>query len=444
VKTVRVGVGAGFSDDRLDPAVELAEQGELDYLVFECLAERTIARESLTRAKDPNAGYAPLLRDRVESVLQSCASRNSRIVTNMGAANPVAAASVVLESAKSLGLKDTRVAVIEGDQVEHVVRANPQLSLMEDGEPVETLLPRLISANAYLGADVVRDALATGAQVVIGGRIADPSLFLGCLLHGHGWHYDDYQQVAAGTAVGHLLECSAQLSGGCFADPGKKEVPDLHSIGFPYADVSQDGEVILGKVAGSGGLISAATCTEQLLYEVHNPSAYITPDCVLDFTEVDFEERERDRVVVRGARARPRTDTYKVVVGYRDGWIGTGEIGYAGPNALARARMTEQIMRERLRKRGLKYEEIRVDYIGMSSLHGGAAQSAEPYEVRLRIAGRTQSRKEAEALGFEVRTLHVNGPAGGGGGSNSIREVLAVKSLLLPRALVKTRICVEG
>ena len=218
----------------------------------------------------------------------------------------------------------------------------------------------------------------------------------------------------------------------------------MASIGCPFADVSATGEVVLGKVAGSGGLINAATCTEQLLYEVHDPASYITPDCILDVTQIEFEEKAQNSVAVRGARARPRTDTYKVVVGYRDGWIGIGEIGYAGPNALARARMAEQITRDRLRRRGFSYQEIRVDYVGLSSLHGIRNGSGEPYEVRLRIAGRSESRAAAEALGFEVRTLHVNGPAGGGGGGNSIGEVLAVKSLLLPRARVHPQIIVEA
>ena len=442
--SIRVGCGAGFSDDRIDPAQEMAEKGGVDYLAFECLAERTIARENLARLKDPQKGYTPYLAERFQAVLPACTRNGIRIVTNMGAANPIGAARAVRREAQALGLKDVPVAVVLGDDVTETIRANPQLTLMESGEPVESLLPRMAAANAYLGADVVRDALATGAPVVMTGRVSDPSLFLACVLHGLDWHYDDYPKVAVGTIAGHLMECAAQLTGGCFADPGKKDVPGMATIGFPFADVGADGSLVLGKVDGSGGRLDAMTCKEQLLYEMHDPVRYVTPDCVLDVTDVSFEEVGKDRVRVTGPRARPRTPTYKVVVGFHDGWIGEGEVGYAGPNALARAQLAERIVRERLTMRGFSYPEMRVDYIGMSSLHGMGAGRPEPYEVRLRIAARSPDRKAAQAVGFEVRTLHVNGPAGGGGGSNALREVLGVKSLLLPRELVRTEIVVEG
>jgi len=441
---IRVGCGAGFSDDRIDPAQELAVKGELDYLAFECLAERTIARENLARSKDPEKGYTPYLVERFQAVLPACLRSGVRIVTNMGAANPVAAARAVRREARALGLGDVPVAVVLGDDVSEQIRANPQLPLLESGEPVESLLPRMAAANAYLGADVIVAGLDTGASVVMTGRVSDPSLFLGCMMHGLGWRYDDYPRLAVGTIAGHLMECAAQLTGGCFADPGKKDVPDMARIGFPYADVTAQGELELGKVEGSGGRLDVMTCKEQILYEMHDPSSYITPDCILDVTDVSFEQAGRDRVRVLGPRARARTPTYKVVVGYHDGWIGEGEVGYAGPNALARAQLSEQIVRERLRMRGFSYPEIRVDYIGMSSLHGMGAGRPEPYEVRLRIAVRSPDRKAAEAVGFEVRTLHVNGPAGGGGGTNALREVLGVKSVLLPRELVKTQVVVEG
>jgi hypothetical protein len=441
--TIRVGCGAGFSDDRIDPAQEMAERGQCDYIAFECLAERTIARESLTRSKDPEKGYTPYLAERFQAVLPACIDRGIRIVTNMGAANPMGAARAVQREARALGIGAIPVAVVLGDDVSEQVRAHPELPLLESGEPVESLLPRMAAANAYLGADVVRDALATGAPVVMTGRVSDPSLFLACMLHGLDWSYEDYSRLAVGTIAGHMMECAAQLTGGCFADPGRKEVADMARIGFPFADVSSQGDLVLGKVEGSGGRLDEMTCKEQVLYEMHDPARYITPDCILDVTGVSFEQTGSDRVRVQGARARPRTPTYKVVVGYHDGWIGEGEVGYAGPNALARAQLAERIVRERLEMRGFRYPEIRVDYIGMSSLHGMGAGRPEPYEVRLRIAARSPDRKAAQAVGFEVRTLHVNGPSGGGGGSNALREVLGVKSLLMPRALVRTEVMVE-
>ena len=442
--SIRVGTGAGFSDDRIEPAADLAERGKLDYLVFECLAERTIARENLARLKDPERGYTPYLVERFQAVLPACMKNNVRIVTNMGAANPQGAARALRREAKAMGFADLPVAVVTGDDVADIVRKNPQLPLMENGEPVESLIPRMASANVYLGADVIRDGLSTGAAVVMTGRVADPSLFLGTMLHGLGWSYDDYPKLAVGTLAGHLMECAAQVTGGCFVDPGKKDCDDPVTPGFPYADIRADGSLTLGKLEDSGGRLDVMTCTEQILYEMHDPSSYITPDCILDITDVEFAQDSKHRVRATGAKARPRTPTYKVVVGYHDGYIGEGEVAYAGPNAVARAKLAERIVRERLAKRGFTYPEIRVDYIGMSSLHGMGEGRPEPYEIRLRIAARSPDRKAALAVGFEVRTLHVNGPSGGGGGSNAIREVLAVKSILIPRAMVKTAVTVEG
>ena len=441
---LRIGAGASFADDRIAPAVDLAERGELDYLVFECLAERTVARENLTRVKQPDKGYTPRLLDRMGAVLPGCVRNGVRIVSNMGAANPPAAGRLILQHAKDAGLRDVTCAVVTGDDVAHMLRDQPQLALMESGDPLETLLPRMASANAYLGADVIARALDTGAMIVITGRVADPSLFVAPAMHHYGWSYDDWPRIASATAAGHLLECCAQVSGGCFADPGRKDVPDLARLGFPYADVASDGTFWIGKLADAGGRVDLATCKEQLLYELHDPAEYITPDCVLDITDLELDQAGRDRVSFRGARARPRTPTYKVTVGYHDGFIGEGQISYAGPNAVAKARWAAEIVRQRLGERDFSYAETRVDLIGMSSVHGMAESRPEPYEVRLRLACRTTDRKAAEAVGFEVRALHVNGPAGGGGGSDPVvREVLAVQSVLIPRALVDPHVRVS-
>lgn len=447
--TVRVGCGAGTSDDRLEPALELAEKGEIDYLVFECLAERTIARENLARSRDPELGYAPSLHERMPLVLPACIERNIRIVSNMGAANPASGARAVRRHAHELGLRDVSCGVVVGDDVGEVVRRMPELPLMETGEPLETLLPRMVSANAYLGADTVKAALDTGADVVLTGRVADPSLFVGTLMHHFDWDYHDWPKLAAGTVAGHLLECSGSVTGGCFAWPGKKEVEGLASLGFPYADVTEDGvggaTVHVGKPDGSGGRVDVMTCTEQLIYEMHDPANYITPDCVLDITGVTLHQTGEDRVRVEGMRARPRTDTYKVTVGYFDGWIGEGEVSYAGPDAVARARLGGEIVRDRLKMRGFSYDDFRIDLIGMSSLHGAIETRPVPYEIRLRVAGRAQDRKASHAVGFEVRTLHVNGPGSAGGGMDPrVRQVLAVKSVLLPRRYVNPQILVEG
>lgn len=438
---LRIGAGASFADDRIQPAVELAKHGELDYLVFECLAERTIARENLTRVKFPEKGYTPRLLDRIGAVLPHCVRQNIRIVTNMGAANPVGAVKAIHRHVAEQGGSAVSCAVVTGDDVADIMRRQPGLELMESGKPLESLLPRMASANAYLGADVICRALETGAQIVLTGRVADPSLFLAPMLYHYGWRYDDWPRLAAGTTVGHLLECSASVSGGCFADPGKKDVKDLARLGFPLADVAADGSAWIGKLDEAGGRVDVMTCKEQLIYEMHDPSAYITPDCVLDVTDLTLSQAGPDRVQLHGARARPRTPTYKVTVGYHDGFIGEGQISYAGINAVAKAKLAAEVVRQRLKDSGFSYSEVRVDLIGMSSLHGQADIRPEPYEVRLRLAMRTDDRKAAEAVGFETRALHVNGPGGGGGGSDPIvREVLAVQSVLIPRELVDAQV----
>jgi hypothetical protein len=442
---VRIGAGAGTSDDRMVPALELAERGDIDYLVFECLAERTVARENLSRTKNPDQGYSPSLHERLRMVLPACTERGIRIVTNMGAANPVGGARATRREAKDLGLGDVPVAVVLGDDVLSVVRNQPGLILMENGEPLESILPKVMSANAYLGADVICEALSTGAPIVLTGRVADPSLFLAPMMHEFGWSYDDLPKLAQGTAAGHLLECTASVTGGCFGWPGKKDVPDLARNGYPFADASPDGSITIGKTPDTGGRLDVMTCTEQLIYEMHDPTAYITPDCVLDITEIALVQEAKDRVRLEGARARPRTDSYKVTVGYADGYIGEGEVSYGGIGAVARAKWAAEIVKERLRLRGFTYDDFRVDLIGMSSLHGDPDSRPEPYEVRLRMAGRTGDRKAAHAVGFEVRAMHMHGPGGAGGACEPrVRDVLAVKSVLLPRQYVNAQVAVEG
>lgn len=443
-RSVRVGSGAGYAGDRWDPALELAEKGEIDYLAFECLAERTIAREALAMHHDPKAGYNPRLAERMEAVLPACAERGVRVISNMGAANPRAAAHRVCEIAADVGVDGLRCAVLLGDDVRETVAARPDLTLIETGDPLDSILPKMAAANAYLGADGIRDALATDAEVVMTGRVADPSLFVGAMMHGLGWDYDDYARLASGTVAGHLLECAGQVSGGYFADPGKKDVADLARLGFPFADVTADGGITIGKVDGSGGRIDTMTCTEQLLYEMHDPTKYITPDCVLDVTDVGFVETAPDRVRVDGAHARERTPTYKVSIGYFDGFMGEAQISYGGPNAVARARLAGSIVEERLKMLGHSFSEFRSELIGVESLHGPADDRPEPYEVRLRIAGRTDNRRAAEAVGWEVETLLTNGPQGGAGDSKQVKEILAVQSVLLPRELVSTQIEVVG
>ncbi|KVL17900.1 acyclic terpene utilization AtuA family protein [Burkholderia sp. MSMB1826] len=436
-RRVRIGAGAGYSGDRIEPAVELAEHGQLDYLVFECLAERTIAIAQQARRNDPALGYDPLLDARMQAVLPVAAARRVRIVSNMGAANPRAAARRTARIAQSLGIAGLKVAAVEGDDVLDVVLRGA-FRFEESGDEVAAYRERIVSANAYLGAAPIVDALAAGADVVLTGRVADPSLFAAPLIHAFGWRMDDWDTLGQATVVGHLLECAGQVTGGYFADPGYKDVPNLARLGFPIGEVAADGSVVITKVPHAGGRVSAATCKEQLLYEIHDPVRYLQPDVVADFTRVAVAEEAVDRVRVTGGRGAARPDTLKVSVAYVDGWIGEGQISYGGPGALARARLALDIVRERLALTGVAASELRFDLIGVDALYGDAtpAGRGKPAEVRVRVAGRAATAAEAARIGNEVETLYTNGPAGGGGAFKSTREVIAVQSVLLPRAAV--------
>ena len=435
MRTIRMGAGAGYAGDRIEPAVELAEKGALDYLVFECLAERTIALAQQARMKDPSAGYDPLLVERMQAVLPLCRANGVKLVTNMGAANPLAAAEKTREVARSLGVNGLKIAAVTGDDVLEAVKAG-DYRIEETGGRVADLGNRIVSANAYLGAEPIAEALADGADVVITGRVGDPALYLGPLVHEFGWAMDDWDALGRGTAVGHLLECAGQITGGYFADPGCKNIAGLARLGFPIGEVSEDGSVVVTKVSGSGGQVTLATCKEQLLYEVHDPVRYYQPDVVADFSEITMSEAGPDRVRVEGARGAPKTGSLKVSVGYIDSYVGEGQISYAGPGALARGRLALEIVRERLALTGVATTETRFDLIGVDALHGEKLSAGrEPYEVRVRVAGRTDSLAEAVRIGNEVETLYTNGPAGGGGATKSAKEVVAVVSALLPADL---------
>jgi hypothetical protein len=445
MRTIRIGSGAGYSGDRIEPAVELAEKGDIDYLVFECLGERTVALAQQARMKNTESGYDPLLEERMRAVLPLCAAKGTKkgikIVTNMGAANPEAAARKTAEIARSLGLSKLKIAAIVGDDVLDACKSN-DLPIMEFDGTIKQLGNKLLSANAYLGAEPMAEALSAGADVVITGRASDPALFLAPMIHAFGWAMDDWNLLGQGTVAGHLLECAGQITGGYFADPGYKDIPDLARLGFPIGEVGEDGSLVITKVPGSGGAVTAQTCKEQLLYEVHDPKKYFQPDVVADFSQVSVEEIAPDRVRVSGGRGTKRTDTLKVSVGYVDSFIGEGQISYAGPGALARGRLALDIVRERLKLTGVSTSELRFDLIGMDALHGPqvSAHGNEPYEVRVRVTGRTENLREAVRIGNEVETLYTNGPAGGGGAWKSSRDVVAVASVLLPRELAKPHV----
>ncbi len=431
---IRIGSGAGFSGDRLEAAVLLAEKGELDYLVLECLAERTIALAQKRKLNNPLLGYDPSLEKRMELLLPVISKNKVRIISNMGAANPVAAAEKVVEIAERLGIS-LKVAAVTGDDVlEHI-----QL----DGRSLEGNLPLasygdLISANAYIGVEAILPALESDADIIITGRVADPSLFVAPMVHHFGWSLDDVDRIAQGTVVGHLLECGGQVCGGYFADPGKKDVPDFAHLGFPFADIHSDGSAIISKVEGTGGLISISTVKEQLLYEVINPNEYITPDVVADFTTVTLKENSPNCIAVLGCKGKLKPGEFKVSVGYLAGFLGEGEISYAGCNALGRAKLAGEVLQERLKE---EFTDLRIDYIGSTSVHRtNFGASEEPYEIRLRVAGKTDTPEKAAKIGEEVEALYTNGPAGGGGVRKYTNEIVGIVSTFIARSKINNSI----
>ncbi len=435
--SIRIGSGAGFAGDRIDPAVALAKHGKLDYLVFECLAERTIALAVRAKRDDPEKGYDPLLEERLSAVLPGAVGNKVKIISNMGAANPVAAARAAAVIARKLGIGPLNIAALTGDDVlAHISDDSPLL----EGGTVAEWPGELIAANAYLGADTMVQALAEGADIILTGRAADPSLFLAPMIHEFGWSPDDWHLLGQGTVVGHLLECAGQVSGGYFADPGFKDVPCLANLGFPFADVDADGEAVISKLTGSGGLITTATCKEQLLYELHDPSRYLTPDVTADFRDVRLEQHGPDTVAVSGGTGTPRPEKLKVTLGYHEGYMGEGQISYAGPGCVARGQLALGIIEERLKRLATEIIELRLDLIGVNAVAPSATPPAEQKEVRARVAARTRTPQAAAWIGREVEALYTNGPAGGGGVTQSVRPVIAVASTLIARERITPRI----
>ena len=436
MKKIRLGSGAGYSGDRIEPAVELAEKGDIQYLCFECLAERTIAIAQQAKMKDPAQGYDALLAARMEAVLPVCHQKGIKIITNMGAANPQAGAAKIKQIAEKLNIRGIKIAAVSGDDVLAALR-DQELTIEETGAKLSTIKDKLVSANAYLGAAPIIEALQAGADIVITGRVADPALFIAPLVYEFGWSLDDWNLMGQATVIGHLLECAGQVTGGYFSDPGFKDVPGVGHLGFPIAEVGADGSVVITKVESAGGMVTLATCKEQLLYEIHNPKTYFTPDVVADFTGVKMEQIAQDQVRVSGGAGAAKTGLLKVSLGYVDSYIGEGQISYAGPGAVNRGRLALDIVRERLELMGVKMQESRYDLMGVDSLHGEKLSAGhDPYEVRVRVTGRTETLAEAVRIGNEVETLYTNGPAGGGGAWKSAREVVAMVSVIVPDSVV--------
>lgn len=450
MKKVRIGAGQGFYGDSLLPAIDVALKGDVKYISFDCLAELTLAILEKGRKKDPAQGYTKDVVPTMRNLLPICVPRGIRLITNAGGINPPGAARAVANVARELGFKGLRIATVTGDdifgQLEELRSKGISLRDKDSGDEFEAVSDRLLFASVYLGAQPIVEALRQGADVVITGRTTDTAQFLGPLIYELGWGEDDWDRLAAGIVVGHIMECSGQVTGGNFSKAWQ-EVPDLGNIGYPVAEVYENGDAIITKPEGTGGRVSVDTVKEQFLYEIHDPRAYITPDVIVDFTTVRLEEAGPDRVLVSGTRGRPRPETLKAVMGYSDGYMGEGYISFSWPDALAKARRAEQIIRRRLEMLGMEAEEIIAEYIGVNSLHG--ALSPEPNyelnEVRLRMAARCQSRAEAEKLAREFPPLLLSGPptASAVAGTPAPRELIGLWSTLVPRDEIEPRIRVS-
>lgn len=437
-----IGCAAGGSGDRIDAARPIVDAliaaRRPGVLIFENLAERTLAFAQLARRANPRSGYDPQLELVLDPILADCLANNIKIVSNFGAANPRGAAQRIVELSESLGTRRPRVAVVEGDDLS----GERFWPLLQGLLPATVDKNRFVSANVYQGALEIAQALTVGADIVVTGRVADPSLALGPALWHFGWSSDDWNRLAGATMAGHLLECGAQVTGGYFADPGWKDVPDLANVGYPIAEIAEDGSCVITKPPGTGGMVALRNVKEQLLYEVHDPGAYITPDVIADLSSADLREEGPDRVRLSGVKGHPRPETLKALAWFEGGWFGEAEISYAGPGADARARLAIDIVRKRM----ADCMDLRFDLIGHCSVFGddrGDTQSqrspASLHDIRVRAAGRHDSATEIDRLLREVYSLWLCGPAGGGGVRTTKRQRLTSVACLIDRALVPAR-----
>ncbi|MBR0681284.1 DUF1446 domain-containing protein [Roseomonas eburnea] len=447
-----VGNASGFSGDRVDAAAPvvrtLARRGLPAALFFECLAERTIALAQIEKRRDPDAGYEPMLERLLDPILADCARAGIPILGNFGAANPMAAARCVARLARRLGLPELRIGVVTGDDVSASVDLDA-LPVHEADAGLDMSAWTLVSANAYIGAAPLAQALGQGAQVVVAGRTSDPSLAVAPLMHHFGWAEDDWRNLAIGAACGHLLECGSQLTGGVFWDPGYKDIPDPANIGFPIAEVGSDGSLLVTKAEDTGGLVDLRSVKEQLLYELHDPSAYLTPDVVMDVSGVTMEQAGKDRVALRGVKGHARPERLKVTACYEGSWLGEGEVSVAGPNALARARATADVLLQRVRQRGLA-RRARADLIGVSAVHDSddgalwrAYDGPEPPDIRIRLAVEATSRDDADQAAREVLAMLCCGTAGTSGARWRVTPRILTRSFLVPREMVPTDVTVR-
>jgi hypothetical protein len=447
---IRIASGQGFWGDLQSAPYDQVSKGPIDYIMMDFLAEVTMSIMQKQKKRNPELGYAKDLVPLIEHILPTCMEKNIKIITNGGGVNPSGCRDAIFKWARKKGIKNLKIGVVLGDdildQLDALKAKDIPLNNMETGEKLESVREKVMSANVYFGAWPIVDALEQGAQVVITGRTTDTGLTLAPMLHEFGWKHDDCDKIAAGTVAGHILECGGQASGGNFS-ANWRSVPDLAHIGFPIAEAYPNADIVITKHENTGGLVSMQTVKEQLMYEIGNPRNYLTPDCIADFTTIQLEEVGKDRVKMSGVKGKPATDTYKVSMSYLDGYTAFGTLTYAWPDALEKAKAADQILRTRLADLGLKFEEIRSEFMGYNSCHGPlSVMPNEINEVVLRVGVRSHDHHSVERFGMELAPLILTGPpavTGFAGGRPKPSEVIAYWPALIPKTAVTPRVVVE-
>jgi len=448
-QTIRVAAGQGFWGDLPEAPVHQVEGGPVDYLMLDYLAEVTMSIMQKQKARDPDAGYAKDFVPLMKRILPTCVERNIRVTANAGGVNVRGCADAVVGVGRELGFGGKlQIGIVTGDDImsrlDEFLDSGIELRNMDTGEPLSSVRERIQSANVYLGAWPMVDALNRGAQVVITGRVTDTGLTLAPLIHEFGWKANDWDKMSSGTIAGHIIECGAQASGGnCQFE--WQNIPDMANVGFPIAEASADGSFVITKHEGSGGRVNVQSVKEQLVYEMGDPHAYITPDCVADFTTIQLEDAGKNRVRVFGIKGRPVTDSLKVSISYSAGFKAVGTLVYAWPDAYAKAHAADRILRERLELLGLRFEQVLTEFVGVNATHGPLAgpPSADAAEVQLRIGVRGPDRSAVERFTKEIAPLILTGPpavTGFAGGRPKVEEIVAYWPALIPREIISPKV----
>lgn len=448
-RKIRVASGQGFWGDLLTAPVDQVRKGPIDYLMLDYLAEVTMSILQKQRDRDPNAGYARDFIALMQEILPDCVNKNIKVISNAGGVNIRGCADAVRKVAGELGLSGKlKIGIITGDDIlpklDDFVAKGLHITNMETGEPLESVRSNVRAANVYLGAGGIVKALEQNAQIVIGGRLTDTGLTLGPLAYEFGWNFNDWDKMAAGTIAGHIIECGAQTSGGN-CQYQWQSIPNLADVGFPIIEAEENGEFVVTKHPGTGGRVSVQSVTEQLLYEMGDPKEYITPDVTADFTSIHLETVGEDRVRVFGIKGKPNTDFYKVSIAYSAGWKAVGTLVYAWPDAYEKAKAADLILRSRLERLGLKFDQILTEFVGVNATHGHLSGEPSPDipEVQLRVGVRGQDRAAVERFTKEIAPLILTGPpavTGFAGGRPKVEEIMAYFPALIPKSLVETSV----